>query len=113
MKTSPALPDTSKKTSGTKAFRSSIPISNTTESAIRRMKNGASLQGSLSPRERKRKTYKKRYYLATRLRGKYKVDLASLTIYTPYHSVNDIPEPDRYYVRQAIKSGFQHQLSLF
>lgn len=43
----------------------------------------------------------------------YRIETEKRSIQTPYTSVNDIPPPDRYYVRQLLKLGFQQELTFF
>lgn len=76
-------------------------------------KNGDSSMGNSPFAHRLYKLRNRRYYLVKRLKDRYYVDTRSLTISTPFHSVNEIPTPDRYYVRQLLKTGFTHQLTLF
>lgn len=57
---------------------------------------------------------KKIYYHARVLRKMgYLVDTKTRIINTSFSNINQIPKPDRYYVRQLLKQGFNHQLSLF
>lgn len=60
------------------------------------------------PRLRNRRSYCRR-----RIKDRYPVDGRSLTIKLPYTKLSEVPVPDRYYVRQLIKLGYQVQLSLF
>ncbi|WP_460513098.1 hypothetical protein [Cyclobacterium sediminis] len=114
MKTFHALQPILKQTSSPSPLELFTKTTITTGSETYEMKSGVSLKvSSTSKRRRKQKTYKRRYYLASKLKDKFQVDMKSLTINTPYSSVEDIPSPERYYVRQALKSGFQHQLSIF
>ena len=60
------------------------------------------------------KTYhNRRYYLHQQLKGKYQVDGRHRTIHLPYARFSDIPIPDRYYVGQLIRLGYNIQLNLF
>jgi hypothetical protein len=63
-------------------------------------------------RNQKTKLYNKRKYNASKLKDKYELSIAKLSITLPYSALNHVPVPDRYYVRQLIKLGFTVQLSL-
>ncbi len=47
------------------------------------------------------------------IKHRYRIDGKALTIELPYTKLSEVPVPDRYYVRQLIKLGYQVQLSLF
>ena len=114
MKTYPAQPTTSRNTSGTLSLQLSIMGTDTYVSMTELAKNGDFLSNSMSPADKKRKLRNRRYYLIGRLRRSgYQIYTERLTIMTGFHDLNDIPTPDRYYVRQLLKLGFQQEYSLF
>ncbi|MDB5149204.1 MAG: hypothetical protein JWQ57_3224 [Mucilaginibacter sp.] len=57
---------------------------------------------------------KRRYYLHRRLDpARYKINAVKWTIEVPYPSFENIPVPDRYYVKQLHDIGYQVQFNLF
>lgn len=77
-------------------------------------RNGDSFPTSLTRAGRKRQVQQRRYYFIRKLRAMgYRIETEKRSIQTPYTSVNDIPPPDRYYVRQLLKLGFQQELTFF
>lgn len=114
MKTYPVHPTTLKSTYGAKRSPSSTREKVISGSGIAPVKNGGCLGSSLSRVSRKRKIQQRRYYFIRKLRKMgYQIDTEMRCIHTPYTSVNDIPPPDRYYVRQLLKLGFQQELTFF
>lgn len=62
----------------------------------------------------KSKRMAKVYYTARKLKAKgYQVDTANRSFDLPFTSINEVPVGDRYYVRQLIRLGFNHQLKMF
>lgn len=61
----------------------------------------------------KRRMQQRRHYLVKRLRHKFKINSNTRTIELQVVSVEDIEPPERYYVRQLLKTGYQSQLTLF
>ncbi|WP_042479280.1 hypothetical protein [Solitalea canadensis] len=55
----------------------------------------------------------KRYYFNRRLKEKYEINGAKRTIELPFTAFEQIPQPDRYYVGQLIKQGYNVQFKLF
>jgi hypothetical protein len=77
-------------------------------------KNGGFSANNLSRANRRKRTQQRRYYLIRRLREMgYRINTEKRSIQSNYNNVNDIPPPDRYYVRQLLKLGFQQELLLF
>ncbi|WP_375584248.1 hypothetical protein [Cyclobacterium xiamenense] len=115
MKTSPVPQTISKSTSRAKPFRSSTGAKERTSAYVTLPgRNGDSFPASMTAASRRHRMYQRRYYLIRRLRGMgYRIETERRCIHTPYSSVNEIPPPDRYYVRQLLKLGFQQELTLF
>ncbi|MBD3630490.1 hypothetical protein [Cyclobacterium sp.] len=114
MKISPAQPTTSKNTFGTKLSPSSTRETITSVSGMAPAKNGGFSANSLTRAGRKRKIQQRRYYFIRKLREMgYQIETERRSIQTPYTTVNEIPLPDRYYVRQLLKLGFQQELTFF
>lgn len=61
----------------------------------------------------KRKLRHRRDHCRRMIKDWYHIDGKSLTIELPFSKLSEVPVPDRYYVRQLIKLGYQVQLSLF
>lgn len=61
----------------------------------------------------KKKLRNRRSHCRRMIKHKYRIDGKTLTIQLPYTKLSEVPVPDRYYVRQLIKLGYQVQLSLF
>jgi len=55
---------------------------------------------------------KKRYYYHRMLKGKFVIDADNRTIAIPYHSLNEVPLGDRYYVAKLIGLGYNAQMLL-
>lgn len=114
MKTYPALPITSKNTSGTLSLQLFILGTDTYVSRTELAKNGDFSSTNMSPADKKRKLRNRRYYLIGRLRRSgYRIYTERRTIVTNFHNLNEIPTPDRFYIRQLLKLGFQQEYSLF
>ena len=65
---------------------------------------------SLKKSERKNKIYR----LARVLKKQgYEVSVLDRAIDLPYSTIEEVPKGPRYYVRQLIRLGFNHQLKLF
>ncbi|WP_162343196.1 hypothetical protein [Cyclobacterium salsum] len=114
MKTSLAHPTTLKSTFGTKPSPLSTRETCTSVSGMAPERNGDYSEASLSRAGRKQKIRQRRYYFIRKLREiGYQIHTEKRSIQTPYTSVNDIPPPERYYVRQLLKLGFQQELTFF
>lgn len=61
----------------------------------------------------KKKLCNRRSHCRRMIKDRYPIDGKALTIELPYSKLSEVPVPDRYYVRQLIKLGYQVQLSLF
>jgi hypothetical protein len=59
-----------------------------------------------------RKIANRRYYLHKQLKGKYEIDGVNRTIDVPHKRFKDIPVPDRYYIGQLIKMGYNAQFKI-
>lgn len=58
--------------------------------------------------------HNRRYYLHRIVKQKFQIDTISRQVdIRPYDSFNEIPVPERYYVGQLIKLGYNIQLKLF
>lgn len=56
----------------------------------------------------------KMYYIARILKKQgYEVDVKNRSFKIPFRSIAEVPVGPRYYVRQLIRLGFNHQLNLF
>jgi hypothetical protein len=55
----------------------------------------------------------RKYYLISRVENTYPTDVKKRTIEVPYPDFESIPKPDRYYIGQLIKFGFNIQHKLF
>lgn len=56
------------------------------------------------------------YYINRYVKDRFpevKVDVKNRRIESAYDHIENVPTPCRYYVRQLLKMGFQHQLRLF
>lgn len=60
-----------------------------------------------------RKLRNRRSHCRRMLKDKYAIDGKNLTIELPFARLGEVPTPDRYYVRQLLKLGYQIQTSLF
>lgn len=64
---------------------------------------------TLSPRRRRVKAY----YAGKRIiQEGYQVNHSKRWFQTGFSSLNEIPEPGRYYARQLLRLGYTHQLKL-
>ena len=59
-----------------------------------------------------KKINNRRYYLHKKLKGKYEIDGVLRTIDVPYKRFKDIPKPDRFYVGQLLKLGYNMQFKI-
>jgi hypothetical protein len=59
------------------------------------------------------KLKRRRSYLVARIADRFVIDATARTIKLPAPTIEGIPPPDRYYVRQLLKTGFTAQTSLF